>query len=155
MKNLSDEELSDIFKADRGAPGKQEGYRRGLRAVAEAVRASLTPETAEIDWEKVDLVGQEAYMDEDADTRRSRLAAYKAVVQYVTPFLATQPQLRPIAEMPEQVPEGCVRVFALMKTEGYVINPTMATPSHAADIRLPAKPADPVREEFEKWWLER
>jgi hypothetical protein len=49
-------------------------------------------------------------------------------------------QLRPIAESGD-VPDGCVRVGVLIKTEGYVINPTMASPNYFADIRLPISAA--------------
>ena len=67
---------------------------------------------------------------------------------------AKLPQLRPIAEA-GPVPEGCVRVGVLIKTEGYVINPTMASPNYCVDIRLPspaAKDCQPA--EVEIPWIE-
>lgn len=66
------------------------------------------------------------------------------------------PTLRPIAEMPAEVPEGCVRVFGgYYENQGRWLISSKATrlDTHFLDIRLPAPP-DPdeeLRREFEAW----
>lgn len=72
--------------------------------------------------------------------------------------IASTPTLRPIAEMPAEVPEGCVRVFGWhyesrwewLLSSGAKMRPD----AYFLDIRLPA-PLDPdeeLRREFEAWW---
>ncbi len=60
---------------------------------------------------------------------------------------ACRPQLRPIAEMPKEVPEGCVRVYWKSKTKPSTLRKTDDT--HYIDIALPADAYPP---EFEAAW---
>lgn len=62
-------------------------------------------------------------------------------------------QLRPIAERPETVPEGCVRYYFHQYPSGHLSNGVRvpdADSTHAIDILLPA-PEDTSRREFEEW----
>lgn len=68
---------------------------------------------------------------------------------------ASTPTLRPIAEMPAEVPEGCVRVFGCRTHNGWYFSEQAhgQLVTHFLDIRLPAPP-DPdeeLRREFEAW----
>lgn len=69
-------------------------------------------------------------------TQTARLAATIAIRDAVV--AACRPQLRPIAEMPEDVPEGYVRVTAYMKDGAwYVGNLKVVNDTHFIDIALP------------------
>lgn len=69
---------------------------------------------------------------------------------------ASTPTLRPIAEMPSEVPEGCVRVLAsnANPNQRWLFNHEKTVwCRHFLDIRIPAPP-DPgaeLRQEFEAW----
>jgi hypothetical protein len=69
------------------------------------------------------------------------------VARYVTAIrdavvAACRPQLRPIEEMPKEVPDGCVRVYWKSKTKPSTLRKTDDT--HYIDIALPPPtyPAD-------------
>lgn len=59
---------------------------------------------------------------------------------------ACRPQLRPIAEMPERVPEGCERLYGILYDGGVLAVTSFRGPSytHFIDIALPSPsyPAD-------------
>jgi len=83
------------------------------------------------------------------DARRAALAD----------FLNNHPQvaqLRPIAEMPEKVPEGCVRVYMWMDHGGFGGQPSFICRkqdnfSHFIDIQLPTPDPDAEeRQQFEE-----
>ena len=64
---------------------------------------------------------------------------------------ACRPQLRPISEMPAEVPEGCVRLFAGPSTRGlygFTYDKCLAD-THFIDI---APPSDTYPPEFEAAW---
>ena len=75
-------------------------------------------------------------------------------------FLNNRPEstlgkLRPIAEMPETAPEGCVRVTALMDADGSWCVSDCRVPSdtYAIDIELPTPdPEAEERQRFEEWY---
>lgn len=83
--------------------------------------------------------------------------AYKAAL---SDFLSRRPessiaQLRPIAEMPEKVPEGCLRVFGQISKKGrpYLNCIPEVGGCLAADIQFPTPdPEAEMRREFESWW---
>lgn len=57
---------------------------------------------------------------------------------------ACRPQLRPIAEMPEEMPEGCVRLFGFFDEGWKMSQRRVKNDTHFIDIVLPveAYPAD-------------
>jgi hypothetical protein len=72
------------------------------------------------------------------------------------PAAASTPTLRPISEMPADVPDGCVRVFGgYYENQGEWIISSWSRPqdTHFLDIRLPAPPDtdEELRREFEVW----
>lgn len=75
-----------------------------------------------------------------------------ALKRVLADFLANRPQvaqLRPIAEMPETVPEGCERLY-WSPDSGWWINPNEYV-THATDIQLPTSdPEAEMRQEFEE-----
>jgi hypothetical protein len=61
-----------------------------------------------------------------------------------------RPQLRPIAEMPAKVPEGCVRLYGRIYGHRWAMDDDKSeTDTHYIDIALPA---DTYPTEFEAAW---
>lgn len=67
---------------------------------------------------------------------------------------AGSPTLRPVSEMPTNVPEGCVRYWCKVSREGIIMNSLSnyrgGIDTHEVDIRLPVK-TDPLAEERVKF----
>lgn len=78
----------------------------------------------------------------------STLGIEKDVLGYIK-NLKSIAQLRPIAEMPETVPEGCVRYY-WDADFGFETLASPDTDTHFIDILLPA-PEDTSMREFEEW----
>jgi hypothetical protein len=85
-----------------------------------------------------------------------------ALIGFLADFLNNRPEstlgkLRPIAEMPDTVPEGCVRMFVYRHASGcfggpFFIHSTGERFNFFADIQLPAPdPEAEERRQVEEW----
>ena len=87
--------------------------------------------------EELDRIGCAA-SDREANMKAARIAATTAIRDAVV--AACRPQLRPIAEMPNEVPEGCVRLFAGPSTNvpyGFTRS-KCPSDTHFIDITVPS-----------------
>lgn len=104
----------------------------------------------------------------DEEVKRAWVTYYQCddtdracIKKVLTEFLANRPQvaqLRPIAEMPETVPEGCIRfrtsLGAYKEGKWTSLTPYQeAKDTHFIDIQLPTPdPEGEILGEFERWW---
>lgn len=98
--------------------------------------------------EELDKIGSEA-SDLEANMKAARIAATTAIRDAVV--AACRPQLRPIAEMPAEVPDGCERLYGVLYDGGgaAVTSFRGLKDTHYIDILLPVPTYPP---EFEHAW---
>ena len=90
--------------------------------------------------EELDMIGYEAAIGVANPDRQRRRQAFASAIRDAV-VAACKPQLRPIAEMPEEVPEGCVRRFWGDLSGCWASTPSQrAFVTHFVDIALPSPP---------------
>lgn len=89
--------------------------------------------------EELDMIGYEAAIGVANPDRQRRRQAFASAIRDAV-VAACRPQLRPIAEMPNEVPEGCVRLFAGPSTNvpyGFTRS-KCPSDTHFIDITVPS-----------------
>ena len=91
--------------------------------------------------EELDRIASEAAIGVANPDRQRRQQAFASAIRDAV-VAACRPQLRPIAEMPEEVPEGCERLYGILYDGGVLAVTSFRGPSytHFIDIALPSPP---------------
>lgn len=160
---ITDEEERRFYDVYSSHSGRDSESRKA--ALADFLNNRPAP-VAETSQELIEATNQITELKNYISTIRPKHDAYNRVCEtlgvegdilgYIQTVQGTPvATLRPIAEMPDTVPEGCVRLFCTIYSDG-VIGAFMSTShdmdTHFIDIQLPTAP-DPeadLRREFEE-----